>query len=163
MVSIPDLFFYRDLSSDKARGGNGKRGRNTRSRTPPVRIPIRKGQKAVNNKNNARAKLFSMPVSPLTKENGGKNKKNNNYEDEAAEESDVTKDEDSDENNTGEAVINIFLIFIKKLFLDFPDVTDFPGFPGNVPNFPYIFRFPDLIFILFLGCVITDLEADRMP
>ena len=52
----------------------GKRGRCTRSRTPPVRMPIRKSQNskgAVNVKSNARAKqLFSMPVSPLAKENG---------------------------------------------------------------------------------------------
>ena len=93
------------MLADKARGKRG--GRCSRSRTPPVRIPIRKNNKAVNHKNNARAKLFSMPVSPLAKENAGKSKKNpGNFEnDETAEESDITnKDEDSDENNPAEPV-----------------------------------------------------------
>ena len=96
--------------AEKARG---KRGRNTRSRTPPVRIPLRKGQKAVNNKNNARAKQFSMPVSPLAKENGNGSKRSaanlglisaKSFEDEGDAESDMTKDDDSDENNPGEPV-----------------------------------------------------------
>ena len=93
--------------AEKARG---KRGRNTRSRTPPVRMPARKGQKAVNNKNNARAKLFSMPVSPLAKENGNKKaiinsgSNSKSFDDDADAESFITKDEDSDENNPGEPV-----------------------------------------------------------
>merc|ERR1719384_207678 len=72
------------------------------------RNPLSKGQKAVNNKNNARAKLFSMPVSPLAKENGNKKAAVNSgvnsksFDDEADAESDMTKDEDSDENNPGE-------------------------------------------------------------
>ena len=101
--------------ADKAKG---KRGRNTRSRTPPVRIPIRKNQKAVKNKSNARAtQLFSLPVSPLTKENGSPsnaagsgNKKSylvpqsgKNFDDENEENSDL-KDDDSDENNSAEPV-----------------------------------------------------------
>lgn len=97
-----------EVLADKARGKRG--GRCSRSRTPPVRIPIRKSNKAVNHKNNARAKLFSMPVSPLAKdnvkENGhtSKNRKHFNENDETtAEESDMTnKDEDSDENNPAE-------------------------------------------------------------
>ncbi len=35
-----------DILSEKLKG---KRGRNTRSRTPPVRIPLRKGQKQPKN------------------------------------------------------------------------------------------------------------------
>ena len=63
----------------------------------------------MNNKNNARAKLFSMPVSPLAKENGaapqnGSNKKHKNFEAEDNDESDMAKDEDSDENNPAEPV-----------------------------------------------------------
>lgn len=107
----PFFYYYREVLADKARGKRG--GRCSRSRTPPVRIPIRKSNKAVNHKNNARAKLFSMPVSPLAKdnvkENGniGKNRKHFNENDETtAEESDMTnKDEDSDENNPAEPVI----------------------------------------------------------
>lgn len=92
--------FDREILADKARG---KRGRCTRSRTPPVRIPIRKNQKAVNNKNNARAKqLFSLPVSPLAKENGKKNT-HKSFDDDN-DESDITKDDDSDENNIAEPV-----------------------------------------------------------
>ena len=98
------------MPADKSRG---KRGRSTRSRTPPVKIPFRKNQKAVNNKNNARAKqhTFSLPVSPLAKENGNKNKlvqnhllQNRNFEQDDNEESDITKDDDSDENNPAEPV-----------------------------------------------------------
>ena len=108
IILILYTHYFRDVLAEKARG---KRGRNTRSRTPPVRMPAnRKGQKAVNNKNNARAKLFSMPVSPLAKENGNKKavinsgSNSKSFDDDADAESDITKDEDSDENNPGEPV-----------------------------------------------------------
>lgn len=108
MQNIFFLFFHREILADKARG---KRGRCTRSRTPPVRIPIRKNQKAVNNKNNARAKqLFSLPVSPLAKENGKKNTHQKSFDDDN-DESDITKDDDSDENNIAEPVRSVFFIF----------------------------------------------------
>ena len=119
--------------AEKARG---KRGRNTRSRTPPVRIPLKKGQKAVNNKNNARAKQFSMPVSPLAKENGNGSKRSaanlglisaKSFEDEGDAESDMTKDDDSDENNPGEPVsgnscknITFFYLFFGLFFFRMP-------------------------------------------
>ena len=50
-----------------------------------------------------------MPVSPLAKENGaapqnGSNKKHKNFEAEDNDESDMAKDEDSDENNPPEPV-----------------------------------------------------------
>lgn len=122
------FLFYREVLADKARGKRG--GRCSRSRTPPVRIPIRKNNKAVNHKNNARAKLFSMPVSPLAKENvkengSGKsrNNKHNFNENDEAEESDMTnKDEDSDENNPAEPVITLmpYCICAKR-----PKLSDF--------------------------------------
>ena len=117
------MHFCRDVLEKKARG---KRGRNTRSRTPPVRMnernPLSKGQKAVNNKNNARAKLFSMPVSPLAKENGNKKAAVNSgvnsksFDDDADAESDMTKDEDSDENNPGEPVCPKILIQMSLIY-----------------------------------------------
>ena len=121
--------FYRDLPVDKARGG--KRGRCTRSRTPPVRIPIRKSQKAVNNKSNARAKqLFSLPVSPLAKENGhNKNKLQqhpflqnyslstnpktlkleSNFDDDNEESSDIKEDDSGDENSPTDPTVSTYL------------------------------------------------------
>ena len=101
----------------------GKRGRCTRSRTPPVRMPHNRknSQKAVNNKSNARAKqLFSMQVSPLTKENGQSNRGNSNKhpflqnclttnpktlklefnpDDDNEESSDIKEEDSGDENN----------------------------------------------------------------
>lgn len=95
----------RDPSSDKMRG---KRGRNTRSRTPPVRIPIRKGSKPTSSgtsspvpkNSSARAKLFTM--SPLAKEESNSGKRRLppvNYGEN--EDDEDLKDDESDENTGG--------------------------------------------------------------
>ena len=115
------LQIFRELPVERMKGG--KRGRCTRSRTPPVRMPHNRknSQKAVNNKSNARAKqLFSMPVSPLTKENGQSNRGNSNKhpflqnclttnpktlklefnpDDDNEESSDIKEEDSGDENN----------------------------------------------------------------
>lgn len=134
----------------------------------------------MNHKNNARAKLFSMPVSPLAKdnvkENGhtSKNRKHFNENDETtAEESDMTnKDEDSDENNPAEPVITLmpYCICAKR-----PKLSDCREIgrtktlrTTQILSFLIFRMYKNIpfrkfkILLYFSGYIVTYVEVDRM-